>query len=110
MSLVKNQIKRTTISHDVIAKSMEKISNQSMLQEKWGTTRSLIYAEVVEKRKVETMSFRVSKHSLYVPFTLSLVSLQRSVNTSAQYLSELCDTKSGFIEKIRQINQEIPHC
>ena len=71
MSLVKNQIKRTTISHDVIAKSMEKISNQSMLQEKWGTTRSLIYAEVVEKRKVETMSFRVSKHSLYVPFTLN---------------------------------------
>ena len=104
MSLVKNKIKRTTISHDVIAKSMEKISNQSMLQEKWGTT------EVVEKRKVETMSFRVSKHSLYVPFTLSLVSLQRSVNTSAQYLSELCDTKRGFIEKIRQINQEIPHC
>ena len=78
MSLVKNQIKRTTISHDVIAKSMEKISNQSMLQEKWGTTRSLIYAEVVEKRKVETMSFGVSKHSLYVPFTLSLASLQRS--------------------------------
>ena len=43
-----------------------------MLEEKWGTTRSLIYAEVVEKRKVETISFRVSKHSLYVPFTLSL--------------------------------------
>ena len=29
---------------------------------------------------------------------------------SAQYLSQLCDTKRGFIEKIRQINQEIPHC
>ena len=42
---------------------MEKISNQFMLEEKWGTTRSLIYAEVVEKRKVETMSFLVSKHS-----------------------------------------------
>ena len=38
------------------------------------------------------------------------VSLQRSANTSAQYLSQLCDTKRGFIEKIRQINQEIPHC
>ena len=58
-----------------------------------------IYAEVVEKRKVETMSFRVAKHSL-----------QRSANTSAQYLSQLCDTKRGFIEKIRQINQEILHC
>ena len=30
-----------------------------------------IYVEVAEERKVETMSFRVSKHSLYVPFTLS---------------------------------------
>ena len=41
---------------------------------------------------------------------LKFVSLQRSANTSAQYLSQLCDTKRGFIEKIRQINQEIPHC
>ena len=48
MSLVKNKIKRTTISHDVIAKSMEKISNQSMLQEKWGTTRSLHAAHLFQ--------------------------------------------------------------
>ena len=68
--------------YDVFAKSMEKYP--------------INIAEVVEKRKVETMSFRVSKHSLCVPFTFKFVSLQRSANTSTQYLSQLCDTKGGF--------------
>ena len=63
------------------------------------------------KRKVETMpipSFQTLP--VCAVYLNKFVSLQRSANTSAQYLSQLYDTKRGFIEKIRQINQEIPHC
>ena len=42
-----------------------------LLPKVWKNIQS-IYVEVVGKRKVETMSFWVAKHSLYVPFTLSL--------------------------------------
>ena len=65
---------------------MEKISNQSMPEEKWGTTRSLIYAEVVEKRKVYRNDVIPSFQTLPVcAVHLKFVSLQRSANTSAQY-------------------------